>query len=81
MKDGGARRCRAFFFARNKTVGTLLFFAGLANFKVLLERWLFSMPKIFLARSQYRYIETRKLGTLGDDLRAAECLSYTKEHV
>ena len=63
MEDGGARRCRAFFPARNKTV---LFFASLANFKALLERWVFSMPKFFLARSQYRYIRTRKLGTLGD---------------
>ena len=66
MEDGGARRCRAFFSVRNKTVGKLLFFAGLANFKALLERWVFSMSKIFLTRSQYRYIRTRKLGTLGD---------------
>ena len=54
------------FSARNKTVGKLLFFAGLANFKALLERWVFSMSKIFVTRSQYRYIRTRKLGTLGD---------------
>ena len=69
MEDAGARRCRAFFPARNKTVGTLLFFASLANFKALLERWVFSMSKFFLTRSQYRYIRTRKLGTLGDALR------------
>ena len=57
------------FSARNKTVGMLLFFAGLANFKALLERWVFSGPKFFLARSQYRYIGIRKLSTLRDALR------------
>ena len=82
MEDGGGKEVSCLFFPWEiKLLVRYYFFAGLANFKALLERWLFSMPKIFLARSQYRYIETRKLGTLGDDLRAAECLSYTKEHV
>ena len=72
------------FSARNKTVGMLLFFAGLANFKALLERWVFSMPKFFSARSQYRYIGTRKLGTLGDaqtNSRAAALQTTTWAHL
>ena len=73
------------FFPREiKLLVRYYFFASLANFKALLERWVFSMPKFFSARSQYRYIGTRKLGTLGDALtnsRAAALQTTTWAHL
>jgi len=68
MEDGGARRCRGFFSARNKTVGTLLF---LLVWQILRHYWrggYFPCLKFFLARSQYTYVGTRKLSILGDAL-------------
>ena len=60
-----------FFLARNKSAGpayVTFFFQIWQIFKALLERWVFSMPKILLAKSQYRFIGGKKLGTLGDAL-------------